>query len=89
MKKYYEKYKDKLEIIGMDCHDTEAKWKKAVADNELPWKHVFVPKDSTVLTDYMVSSYPTKVIIANGKVLSTVVGEDPKFYELLDTLFAE
>lgn len=89
MKKYYEKYKDKLEIIGMDCSDTEAKWKKAVADNELPWKHVFVPKGSTVLTDYLISAFPTKVIIGNGKVLSTVIGEDPKFYELLDTLFAE
>ena len=89
MKKYYEKYKNKLEIIGMDCSDTEAKWKKAVADNELPWKHVFVPKGSTVLTDYLISAFPTKVIIGNGKVLSTVIGEDPKFYELLDTLFAE
>ena len=89
MKKYYEKYKDKLEIIGMDCNDTEAKWKKAVADNELPWKHVFVPKGSPVLTDYMITGFPTKIIIGNGKVLSTVIGEDPKFYELLDTLFAE
>ena len=23
MKKYYEKYKDKMEIIGMGCRDTE------------------------------------------------------------------
>ena len=73
----------------MDCNDPEARWRRAVANNELPWKQVFVPKGSAVLTDYLISAFPTKVIIANGKVLSTVVGEDPKFYELLDTLFAE
>ena len=30
MKKYYEKYKGKLEILGIDCRDTEEKWKAAV-----------------------------------------------------------
>ena len=89
MKKYYEKYKDKMEILGMDCNDTDAKWKKAVADNELPWKHVFVPKGSPVLTDYMITAFPTKIIISDGTVLMTIIGEDPQFYEILDQLFAE
>ena len=88
MKVYYEKYKDKLEILGMDCNDTEEKWKKAVAENELPWKHVFVPKESTVPTDYFISGFPTKIIIdPEGKVVKTIVGESPEFYELLDKLF--
>ena len=89
MKKYYEKYKDKLEILGMDCNDTEVKWKKAVADHELPWKHVYVPKGSKLLNDYMITGFPTKIIIANGTVLKTIVGESPEFYELLDTMFEE
>ena len=37
MKKYYEKYKGKLEILGIDCRDTEEKWKAAVEKHELPW----------------------------------------------------
>ena len=40
MKKYYEKYKGKLEILGIDCRDTEEKWKAAVEKHELPWLHV-------------------------------------------------
>ena len=28
MKKYYDKYKDRMEILGIDCRDTEAKWKQ-------------------------------------------------------------
>ena len=88
MKKYYEKYKDRMEILGMDCNDTDAKWKKAVADNQLPWLHVFVPRGSTVLTDYLIQAFPTKIILdTDGKVLMTIVGEDPKFYEILDEMF--
>ncbi len=88
MKEYYNKYKDKIEILGMDCNDTVEKWKKAVSDNALPWLHVYVPKGSTVLKDYMVSGFPTKVIISpDGKVLTTILGEDPQFYQLLDEIF--
>ena len=34
MKKYYEKYSGKFEIVGIDCNDTEAKWKEAVKKHE-------------------------------------------------------
>ena len=88
MKKYYEKYKDRMEILGLDCGDTDARWKKAVSDNQLPWLHVFVPRESTLPTDYLIQGFPTKIILdTDGKVLKTVVGEDPKFYEILDEMF--
>ena len=88
MKEYSAKHKDKMEILGVDCNDTEEKWKNAVAENELPWLHVFVPRDSELTTDYYISGYPTKIIIdPDGKVVKTVVGEDPQFYEFLDELF--
>ena len=90
MKTYYEKYKDKIEIIGMDCNDTEAKWKKAVADNELPWKHVFVPRGSHLLIDYMVTAFPTKIFLSpDGKVVRTFIGESPEFYDYLDSVLGE
>jgi thiol-disulfide isomerase/thioredoxin len=40
MKEAYTKYKDKMEILGVDCRDTEEKWKAAVKEHELPWLHV-------------------------------------------------
>jgi thiol-disulfide isomerase/thioredoxin len=87
MKKYYEKYKDKMEIIGMDCRDTEEKWKAAVMKYELPWKHVYVPKESNVLENYKIKGFPTKIVLApDGKVLKTIVGEAPEFYDYLDEL---
>lgn len=88
MKKYYEKYAGKFEILGIDCNDTDAAWRAAVEKNELPWLHVYNPKDSNVLKDYSVRGFPTKVIVdPKGNIVKTVVGEDPAFYEFLDKLF--
>ena len=88
MKKYYEKYKGKFEILGIDCNDTEQKWKDAVKKNELPWLHVYNPRTSKVLSDYGVQGFPTKIIVGpDGKIVKTIVGEDPSFYTLLDSLF--
>lgn len=89
MKEYYKKYAGKFEILGVDCNDTEQKWKDAVAKNELPWKHVYCPRDNReILTNYAIEGFPTKIIIdPQGKIYKTIVGEDPAFYTLLDELF--
>ncbi len=87
MKEYYEKYKGKMEILGVDCNDTQQAWRKAVADNALPWLHVYCPKESPLLGQYQIQGFPTKVIVsAEGKIVRTVIGEDPQFYTFLDEL---
>ena len=88
MKEYYKKYAGKFEILGVDCNDTQAKWKAAVEKNELPWLHVYNPRDSKVLEQYGIQGFPTKIIVGpDGKIVKTIVGEDPAFYTLLDELF--
>lgn len=88
MKEYYAKYPGKFEILGVDCNDTEAKWKAAVEKHQLPWLHVYCPKGATLLSDYGITGFPTKIIIGpDGKIVKTIVGEDPAFYTLLDELF--
>ena len=90
MKNYYNKSNGKFEILGVDCNDSEAKWKEAVKKNELPWLHVYNPRDSKVLDEYGVQGFPTKIIVGpDGKIVKTIVGEDPAFYTLLDELFSE
>ena len=89
MKEYYEKYKGKFEILGVDCNDTEEKWKAAVAKHELPWLHVYNPRGNKddVCSKYAIQGFPTKVIVgADGKIVKTIVGEDPEFYTILDEL---
>ena len=88
MKEYYEKYQGKFEILGIDCNDTDEKWREAVKKHELPWLHVYNPRESSVLKDYGIQGFPTKIIVGpDGKIVKTIVGEDPQFYTLLDELF--
>ena len=89
MKKYYEKYKGKFEILGIDCNDTEEKWKKAVEENQLPWLHVYNKKDDKDVTKiFGITGYPTKIIIdPEGKIARSIIGESPAFYTYLDELF--
>lgn len=90
MKEYYAKYPGKFEILGIDCNDTEEKWKSAVKKHELPWLHVYCPNGATLLSDYGITGFPTKIIIgSDGKIVKTIVGEDPSFYTLLDELFGK
>ena len=88
MKEYYTKYQGKFEILGIDCNDTDEKWRDAVKKHELPWLHVYNPRESSVLKDYGIQGFPTKIIVGpDGKIVKTIVGEDPAFYTLLDELF--
>ncbi len=94
MKKYYEKYAGKLEILGVNYGDTEEVWKKTVEENELTWKHVRMDRtnkeQTAILQQYGVSGFPTKVILsAEGKIIKVVVGEDPAFYKFLDEVLGE
>ena len=91
LKACYQKYKDRMEVVGVDCNDTDEKWRKAVEQYELPWTNLYNPKaGTTVLTDYAVKGFPTKVLISpDGLIIRVIVGEDPSFYPYLDQLFGK
>lgn len=88
MKAYYQKYAGKFEIIGIDCRDTDEKWRAAVEKHQIPWLHVYNAAADGTPEKYAVEGYPTKIIIdPDGKINKVIVGEDPEFYTYLDTLF--
>lgn len=92
MKEAYAKHKDKMEILGVDCNDSEEKWKEAVAEHSLPWLQVRCPDDKlqALSNQYNIEGFPTKIVIdPEGKLVKVVVGEDPAFYTFLDGLFAK
>ena len=87
MKKYYEKYRGKFEIVGVDCNDSVEKWKKAVSDNDLPWLHVYNKAADGTPEKYAVEGYPTKIIInPDGTINKIIVGESQDFYNYMDEL---
>lgn len=90
MKEYYQKYAGKFEILGIDCSDTEEAWKEAVEEHGMPWLHVYNPKDSELLSQFGIQGFPTKIILdGEGKIVKTIVGESPDFYDKLDELFGK
>lgn len=91
MKEYYEKYKDQCTFVGVCCRDTKEDWLAAVEKYQLPWTNLYSdPKAQpaqSVEVIYAVPGYPTKIVISpEGEISKIVVGEDPAFYEALDTL---
>lgn len=87
MKKTYEKYKGKLEFVGVDSGDTEEAWKEAVKQHELPWINVINSENPDVVSMYGVRGFPTKFVIdPDGKVAKQIVGEDPEFYKYIDSI---
>lgn len=103
LKELYAQYKAKgFEVIGVsdDDRDTTA-WKKAVAKDDLPWKHVLRGMKTTRTGDainidhskdisylYNISSLPTQVLIdPNGKIIARY-GEDGSPHTALDQTLA-
>lgn len=90
MKEYYKKYAGKFEILGINCNDPETKWKESVRKYELPWLNVYNPRESNVLANYGIKGFPTKILIGpDGKIVKTIVGEDPQFYKFIDETFGK
>lgn len=90
MKEYYAKYEGKFEILGIDCNDPEQKWREAVKTHELPWLHVYLPRGGSLLEQYQIEGFPTKIVVdPQGNIAHVVVGEDPAFYTYLDELFGK
>ena len=90
MKEYYSKYKNQFEILSIDCNESKEKWLAGLKKYEMPWLHVYNPDNTSVREDYAIQGYPTKIIVGpDGKIVKTVVGEDPSFYQFLDNTFGE
>ena len=84
LKEYYAKYKDRLDIVGIDCNDTAEKWAAAVKKHNVPWLHVR-SEDGITEQKFRVQGYPYKVLISpEGIVLKAYLGETEAFYQYLD-----
>ena len=88
MKEYYQKYNDKLEIVGIACSDNKNNWEKAIKDNQLCWINILNDNSiNDISALYGITSFPTKMIIdKDGKIIEKFVGEREDFYIMLDKI---
>lgn len=85
LKDAYKQYGDRLVIIGVDCNEPEDAWRAGVKKYELPWVNLYCSEaDSSILTSYGITGFPTKAIVdPQGKLVDVTVGEDPAFFDKL------
>ena len=91
MKTYYNRYRDKLDMVSIDFGDDEETWRSAIEDYEMDWLHVTTDDESaaSLQAAYGIEGFPTKIVIdPAGSIIHVTVGEEPSFYEYLDELFA-
>ena len=94
MIEYYNKYAPKLEILGINCGDSEFDW--AAARANLPWKHVrniqgfdensVSRNDFADVTDlYKVEEYPCRILIdPQGKIIGRFEGLEGDIFKFID-----
>lgn len=84
LKEAYEKYGDKIVVIGIDCNESEADWRAGVKEHQIPWLNVYNGNNRELYTAYNIEGFPTKAIInPEGKLVDLTTGEDPSFYTRL------
>ena len=80
LREIYDSYHDRLEIIGIDCNETEDSWKNAVSHLQLPWIQLYHTDQDTVISAYSITAFPTKVVVnPEGKIKRIYTGASPTF----------
>ena len=91
MKRYYDRYRSNMEIVGIACNDKQEQWCKVIEKNEMSWINIFHDEDilpaNSIMMNYAVTNFPTKVIITpEGRLHKVFVGETEDFYKEIDTI---
>jgi len=90
VKKYSEKYKDKLVIIGIDSGDTKDRIIDFVTKNDYNWLQLMSKKGTgpdNFVAKFNVNGFPTKFIIdPEGKIIGRYIGGSEEAFVLLDKL---
>lgn len=101
LKELYSKYKDKgIEFIGISDDDrNHDAWKKAVAKDDLPWRHVLrgfdmeklmknEPNENDISEKFGIHSLPTKILIdPSGKIIGRYSEEEGPLDNKLKEVF--
>lgn len=84
LKEAYEKYGNKMVVIGIDCNESEEDWHDGVKKYSLPWLNLYNGNNQDIYKAYNIEGFPTKAIInPEGYLVDLTTGEDPSFFTRL------
>ena len=90
VKKFQEKHKDNLVVVGINSGDTKEKIQAFVAKNNYGWIQLMSDKKNTpdnFVNRFNVQGFPTKFIIdPNGKIIKRFVGSGEDAFTMLEEL---
>jgi thiol-disulfide isomerase/thioredoxin len=86
LKKFQQKYQNKVELIGLVCKDTKEKALTAIKKHALNWTHLYSETDEFGAL-FGLTSYPTKILLdPNGIVVKIYVGINETMMDEIATI---
>ena len=65
-KPFYSQLKEKG-IVAINVDRQNSDWKKSSKQDQIEWVNLYAGSNSTIIPDYQITSYPTKIIFDNNK----------------------
>jgi thiol-disulfide isomerase/thioredoxin len=89
VKKQYGMYKDKgLEVFSVSIDHDEKAWRKAMAEEDMPWPQVLSPDIDKTMTAYMFSGIPTLYLLdREGNIVDKYTGYSEELEDKLKQIF--
>lgn len=91
LKETYAQYKDRVEFLGVNIENDEAKWKKALLKHRLPWLNVIADSDldeaNNPVNLYKETSTPSYFLIAPSGKLAARCGSADEVMIYIKLLF--
>lgn len=89
IKTLYSQYKEQgFEVLSISVDTDNAAWRRAMADEAMPWTQVLSPNKNKTLADFMIIGIPTLFLIdKEGKIVDKYTGFSPKLKAQLGQIF--
>ena len=89
IKELYEQYKTKgFDVLSVSVDTDIAAWKKAMAEENMPWTQVLSPDKNKTLADFMIVGIPTLYLIdREGKIVEKYTGFSAGLKSQLQAIF--
>jgi len=91
IKTLYAQYKEKgFEVLSVSVDTDNAAWRKAMTEEDMPWKQVLSPDKNKTMEDFMIIGIPTLFLVdKEGKIVEKYTGFSSKLKTQLEGIFKE